>query len=226
LANPSLANVPSNQVRYFEQFVQDNKLSKRLYTPTRKGVLVPVADIDNMIVRDGKVVSTIDYSEVNAQTHKEISESFMSETFASAPETIEFSQDGEVYKTRLMLPMKEIFFMNLYIDLPEDALDYSEEQQEAVAKRENLMRNGFYYVNAEGEESHAAFFMRTPSQARQLQGIFIDTSFMSPVEALKALGNELVAYAKLDDKGNYILDVDKMITRPGLAGTNTVASKT
>src|SRR5699024_9354285 len=104
LANPSLANVPANQVRYFEQFVQDNKLSKRLYTPTRKGVLVPVADIDNMIVRDGKVVSTIDYSEVNAQTHKEISESFMSETFASAPETIEFSQDGEVYKTRLMLP--------------------------------------------------------------------------------------------------------------------------
>ncbi|CDQ41851.1 RNA dependent RNA polymerase [Virgibacillus salexigens] len=226
LANPSLAGVPNNQVRYFTEFVENNKLAKRVYKPTRKGVLVPIADINLMEMQEDKVYSTIDYSEVNVDSYKEISESFLSETLASTPEMIEFTRNGKLIKQRMMLPMRHVFFVSLGLELPEEEADYDQEDFDNIHLRERVMKDGFYFTDENGEEGHAYFFLRTPSQARVLQAVFIDTAFMSPVQALKLLGHELIAYGSQDNEGNYVVKVDKMITRPGLAGTNTVASKT
>lgn len=225
LANPVSVGVPANQTRYFEQFVGSNKLANRVYTPTRQGVLVPVADIDRMRLRDGKVFSIIDYTEVNVDSYKEISESFLSETFASRSELIEFTRNGEVIKQRVMLPMRNIFFVNLFLELPENETDYEGDDLDNIKKREVLMKDGFYFTDELGEEGHAFFLLRTASQARVLQAIFIDTSFISPIQALKAMGNELISYAKIDEDGNYVVSVDKMISRPGLGGTNAILSR-
>ena len=226
LKDPSIADVPSNQFRYFKEFVSSHKLANRVYAPTRKGVLVPIAKINSMELREDKVYSTIDYTEVNVDSYKEISESFLSESFASASEVIEFTKDGQLIKQRVMLPMRHIFFADLYIELPEDEMDYTEEDHELVELRTKVMKEGFYYMNEHGDESHAFFLLRSASQARLLQAVFIDTNVMSPIDAYRVLGHDFLAYAKVDRDGNYVIDVDKMMTRPGLAGTNSIASKT
>ncbi len=222
LKDPSIAGVARNQHRYFEEFVEAHNLSHRAYAPTRKGVLVPFATIEKMEIKDNKVYSLVDYTEVNTDSHKEVSESYLSDMLASDEEVIEFTRNGKVYKERRMLPMREVFFMDLYLDLPEDKEHYSEEDFQDILLRKKLMEEGFYYLDPSGEERHAYFFMQTASQARVLEGIFIDTDFMSPVDALELLGNELIAYAKKDENGLYKMDVTKMLSRPGLSGTNSI----
>lgn len=220
--NPSLIDVNKNQYRYFKDFVSTHKLANRVYAPTRKGVLVPFFDVEQMKIKDGKVYSEIDYSEVNEFSYKEVSESYLSEMFASQEKEIVFSNGGEVYKTRKMLPMMNVFFGDLNLDLPEDESNYDEEHELAVKLRDKVLEEGFYYIDADGEERHAYFFMQSASQARTLEAMFINTGFMSPVDALKLLGNELIAYAKQDEDGNYSMDVTKMLSRPGLSGTNSI----
>lgn len=221
LRDPSIVGVNKNMHHYFEKFVKNHKLANRVYVPTRKGVLVPFATIEKMELRDNKVFSTIDYSEVNTDSYKEVSESYLSEMLAGKEELIEFSRNGKVYKKRVMLPMKYVFFIDLYLDLPEEEEAYSEEDIKLIELRKKLVEEGFYYYDEHGEERHAYFFMQTASQARTLEGMFIDKDFMDPVSALKLLGNELIAFAKNKD-GKYVMDVTKMLSRPGLAGTNSI----
>ena len=215
--------VAANQKRFFEEFVRNHKLSSRIYKPTRRSVHIPFASITKMEVKDGKVYSVIDYSD--AFNYKVISESALTEVFAGAETEIKYYRNGKFAFSRKLLPMHHLFIVDLYLDLPENEDDWDEDQRYMAKLREHVVREGFYYYDANGEERHAKLLMRSPSQKRTLKAIYIDCDFMSPIQALKVLGFDLTFNAKINSDGHFVVQIDKMFARPGLSLTNTVASK-
>jgi hypothetical protein len=230
LKNPASVGVPTNQLRYFKAFVASHKLADRIYPPTRKSVHVGTAEIEKMKrLNDGRIISLIDYTDM--YNYSVVSESALSEAFASADlQDIKYYPAGRKPFVRHLLKMHEILYVNLFVEHPDEdqlaglSVKYRTEVLEKIQLAEDVVRDGFWIKDEHGQIKHAVFLFQTPSQARLMQGIFILEDFMKPEDALELLGFPALAFAKKKGK-TYELDVTKMLKRPGLAGTNTVASK-
>lgn len=237
LNDPTIAGIAAVQKKYFTQFLQENKVADRLFVKTRTQVHVPVGSALKMAEHDGKLYSAQDYSRADGG-YKMMSETVLSELFGESPTHIRFYKMDPSTGKRVLddqgkpviarapyaIPMHNLMYVDFHIEgLPEDPADYTNEDHELVAKRKRMVKDGFYYIGRDNKEHKMVFLLWSASGARSLQGVFIREDFMSPVEAYKLMGHEAIAYAKNKD-GEYVLDVTKLFTRFGLAGTNSVAS--
>lgn len=220
LGNPVEYGIEKNQVHYVEDFVKTHKLSNRIYPATRKGVLAASANVHRLELRDGKAFSNIDYTEVNSESYVEVSESYLSDQLSQAEELITFSTGGEMYKERILSNMSTVFFVDLNLPVVEDLSELDEEERIKYELRDKAIEEGFYFTDENGEVGHAMFLLWTPAQNRVLKAMFVDTRTIEPIFGLKKIGTEIPAYAKYKD-GVYTVDITKMMSRPGLAGTNS-----
>lgn len=198
-----------------------NKVSVKSRIPKRSQILVSVANINRM-THDR--VSQLNYSDPGRTDsdsgYSLQSQSALSDALAGEVIHVDFKSavnpDKTIYR-REVKDMTHIFYVDLNIESDEPT-------NEQIALQEAIVRDGFYYFDKGGVKRKAVFLMQTPSQARQLQAIFVAEHVIKPIEALEKLGHNFLAYAKEKD-GRMVIDVSKAATRFGLSGTSSIPSR-
>ncbi len=211
MRNPEVTGVNKNQYVFFREFLTKHDVPATIVRPTRRRVRVA------HVVIGGKSDAVV-HGElpVYKATIQYQSESQLGETFALAEE--KYDEKGKPY-----LDAIHVAFVMLKVA--------DEADGEAKAEQRAAVEKGFYYmVPGETEPRRAEFFIQTASQSRLLQSIHIDTGVIKIDKAFSMLGHDFKAYAKQswnEGLGEFVytLDITKYLKRPGLSGTNSIASR-
>lgn len=237
IENPvELAGVAKQQAHVFAKFLEANPLPKKLRRI--KNIRVIVAQADLKTISDDELVSQRDYSdfglvgEDHKSGYKEVSGSYAFEMLApyhnATPQMITTKKmiNGELMTREVMAyVLPHVFF-----------IDLNGNEEGDLPKKQAIVLNGLNYIDHEGEMRKALYLFRSPSQERVVQIVSIAEHIVHPVDALKAVGNDPLAFAKyvkdsegnimIDGEGNYIykLDIIKAMKRFGLTLSNSVKS--